>query len=152
MERSVDVAGRLKQARFDAVVTVLEEQLESSELELEQAERDLGDYLVGTIRASSGRSSPPDDEAHTTEARLSRRVQVTESLYSELRRRLETARIAAASASPDLRVLARASVLDRANRDDGLPIAAMILLACLAVGLGGGFLVVRSAVIASEEL
>ena len=137
MERTVDLAGRLKQARHDEMVTVLEGQLRSTRLDLEQAERDLEEFRVGTVGASSRRSSPLD-EVHTTEARLRRRVLVSEALYDELRRRVETARVEAASWTPDLRVLAQASVPDRPNQDGRLPIAAVILLAGLALVVGGG--------------
>ena len=137
MERSVDLAGRLKQARQREVTTLLERQLRSTQLDLEQAEHDLEEVRVGTVGASSSRSSPLE-EVPTTEARLRRRVQVSESLYSELRRRVETVRVEAASPTPDLRILARASVPDRPSQDGRLPIAAVILLAGLALVVGGG--------------
>ncbi len=45
------------------------------------------------------------------EARLRRRVVTTENLYREVRTRVETARSTAASSTPDVRILDRATTV-----------------------------------------
>ncbi len=137
MEHGVAVAGKLQLARLKEQLRILEEQLERSKLELQQAERDLEAFRVGTTNASSHRVSRPD-EGQITEARLRRQVQVVESVYSDLGRRVESVKLAAASSAPELRILDRASVPDRPSRSERLPTAALILLACLALVAGVG--------------
>ena len=77
------------------------------------------------------------------EQRLTRRVQITEALYNELRRRVETARLAAASSIPDVRILDRAAVPQRPTLDDRLRWVAMILFGCLGAAIGGAILLDR---------
>jgi capsular exopolysaccharide synthesis family protein len=70
------------------------------------------------------------------EGRLSRRVTTTENLYSEIRGRVETARLVAASSIPDVRILDRATVPRRPIEDQRLPLAAMILFGCFGAAMG----------------
>ncbi|HET9949670.1 MAG TPA: polysaccharide biosynthesis tyrosine autokinase [Longimicrobiales bacterium] len=77
------------------------------------------------------------------EGRLQRRVQITENLYNELRSRVETARLAAASSIPDVRILDRAQTPQRPTEDWRLPIAAAILFGSLAAAMGGAILLDR---------
>ena len=76
---------------------------------------------------------------------------MTESLYEELHRREEMARLAAAQATPDLRILDRASVPRRPDGDYRLPIIAPILFACLGALVGGGLILERKPVVDAAE-
>ena len=69
------------------------------------------------------------------EARLRRRVSIQETLYNELRQRVETARLASASSIPDVQILDRASVPHRPSDDSRLPFAGMILLGSLGAAV-----------------
>jgi capsular exopolysaccharide synthesis family protein len=74
------------------------------------------------------------------EGRLQRRVTTTETLYNEIRGRVETARLAAASSIPDIRILDRATVSTRPSEDRRIPMAGLILLGCLGAAVGGALL------------
>lgn len=74
------------------------------------------------------------------EQRLRRRVSTTEALYNEIRGRVETARLAAASAIPDVRVLDEAAVPQRPTQDRRVPLAAMVFFGCLGVAMGGAIM------------
>ncbi len=69
------------------------------------------------------------------EARLRRRVAIQETLYNELRQRVETARLASASSIPDVTILDRASVPHTPSDDSRLPLAAMAIFGPLAVAV-----------------
>ena len=69
------------------------------------------------------------------EARLTRRVNIQETLYNELRQRVETASLASASSIPDVQILDRASVPHRPSSDSRLPLAAMSILGPLAAAV-----------------
>jgi len=69
------------------------------------------------------------------EARLRRQVDIQETLYNELRQRVETARLASASSIPDVQILDRASVPHRPSDDPRLPLAAMAILGPLAAAV-----------------
>jgi capsular exopolysaccharide synthesis family protein len=77
------------------------------------------------------------------EGRLTRRVQITENLYNDLRSRVETARLAAASSIPDVRILDRADVPQQPTDDSRLRWAAMILFGFLGAASGGAILLDR---------
>lgn len=77
------------------------------------------------------------------EGRLRRRVSTTENLYNEIRGRVETARLAAASSIPDVRILDRASPPTRPSEDQRLPVAALILFGCLGAAVGGALVLDR---------
>ena len=66
---------------------------------------------------------------------MRRRVATTETLYTEIRGRVETARLAAASSIPDVRILDLATEPQRPTEDRRLPLAAVVFLGC--VGLAG---------------
>jgi uncharacterized protein involved in exopolysaccharide biosynthesis len=80
------------------------------------------------------------------EGRLIRRVRTTENLYNEIRGRLDAARLAAASAVPDVSILDRAAVPRHPSEDMRLPIAALILFGFLGVAMAGGLLLDRMSV------
>ncbi|MDZ7778642.1 MAG: polysaccharide biosynthesis tyrosine autokinase [Gemmatimonadota bacterium] len=77
------------------------------------------------------------------EGRRRRRVQITETLYNELRSRVETARLAAASSIPDVRVLDRATVPEFPSGDNRRNLAALVFLACVGSAMGGALLMDR---------
>lgn len=77
------------------------------------------------------------------ERRLERRVGTTENLYSEIRGRVEAARLAAASSIPDVRILDAAAVPERPSEDQRLPLSAMIFFGCIGAAFGGAILLDR---------
>jgi capsular exopolysaccharide synthesis family protein len=77
------------------------------------------------------------------EQRLSRLVGTAETLYTEIRGRVETARLAAASSIPDVRILDVPQVPQRPSQDNRLPLAAMIFFGCLGAAVGGAILLDR---------
>jgi succinoglycan biosynthesis transport protein ExoP len=77
------------------------------------------------------------------EGRLERRVAITENLYNELRGRVETARLAAASSIPDVRILDRAVVPQQPSDDSRVRWAAMIFFGFLGAATGGAILLDR---------
>jgi capsular exopolysaccharide synthesis family protein len=106
--------------------------------ELETQERD----LQGRIDNASAELAaiPPRT---IEEGRLTRRVQITENLYNDLRSRVETARLAAASSIPDVRILDRATVPQQPTDDSRLRWAAMIFFGFLGAAAGGAILLDR---------
>jgi capsular exopolysaccharide synthesis family protein len=88
---------------------------------VDSAEADLADIPPRTIE----------------EGRLRRGVAITENLYNDIRGRVESARLAAASSIPDLRILDRAATPRRPTEDQRLPIAAMVLFGCLGAAMAG---------------
>ncbi|MEQ1858059.1 MAG: polysaccharide biosynthesis tyrosine autokinase, partial [Longimicrobiales bacterium] len=77
------------------------------------------------------------------EGRLTRSVTITENLYNSLRGRVETARLAAASSIPDVRILDRATVPQQPTDDSRLRWAAMIFFGFLGAASGGAILLDR---------
>lgn len=71
------------------------------------------------------------------EGRRTRRVQITGNLYNELRSRVETARLAAASSIPDVRILDRAAVPQVPTDDGRVRLAGLIFLFCVGGTVGG---------------
>src|SRR5690606_24009743 len=71
------------------------------------------------------------------EGRRERRVQITGNLYNELRSRVETARLAAASSIPDVRILDRATIPQVPSDDGRVRLAGLIFLACVGGAMGG---------------
>ncbi|MEQ9399177.1 MAG: polysaccharide biosynthesis tyrosine autokinase [Longimicrobiales bacterium] len=70
------------------------------------------------------------------EARLERQVETQETLYNDLRSRVENARLASASSVPDVRILDRAVVPDSPSDDPRVLFAGLFLIG----GLGSGIL------------
>lgn len=58
MDRYVELAAQLKRRKLDAQLTILEDQLHSTEQQLAQAERDLESFRVKTITLPSDASTP----------------------------------------------------------------------------------------------
>mgnify|MGYP001040829046 CR=1 FL=1 len=77
------------------------------------------------------------------EARLRRRVATQETLYNDLRRRVENARLAAASSIPDVRILDRAVVPTSPSSDPRLLLMAGLLAGGLGLGLLGAVVLDR---------
>jgi capsular exopolysaccharide synthesis family protein len=78
------------------------------------------------------------------EGRLERTASITEDLYNTLRQRVEQARLAAASAIPDVRVLDYAQVPSVPLEDNRLRFALMIFVGCLGAATGGALLLDRT--------
>jgi capsular exopolysaccharide synthesis family protein len=77
------------------------------------------------------------------EGRLRRRVTTTEGLYNDIRGRVETARLAAASSIPDVRILDRAADPGGPIEDKRLPLAAMVFFGCLGAAMVGALVLDR---------
>ena len=78
------------------------------------------------------------------EARLTRRVTIAETLYTEVQSRFESARLAAVSSIPDVRILDRATVPNSPTNPGAKPKAmAMALMASLGLAIGGAILMDR---------
>ena len=136
MERHVEIAADLKRAKLDETAVVLEEQLGITELELARAERDLERFRIARRDAE-----PREVAAETTEEeRLRRRVRTTEALYTEVRLRVEEARLASASAMPDVRILDRATLTQRSHDAPRALLAALILFGFVGAALAGALL------------
>lgn len=97
------------------------------------------DQLASRVDSASGEleAIPPRT---IEEARLRRQVAIQERLYNELRQRVETARLAAASSIPDVRILDRATVPQVPSEDQRLPFAAAAFFGILGLGIGMVFL------------
>jgi uncharacterized protein involved in exopolysaccharide biosynthesis len=135
LDACVEVATNLKQARLDEVSTQLEARLAAAQERLARVERDLQSFRVGALGTGDNRARSAAEA--TREAALRRDVGVAEGLYVEARRRLETARLAAAGPSPDVRVLDRASAPARPDGDPRLPMTVTIFLGCFVAVAGG---------------
>lgn len=77
------------------------------------------------------------------EGRLERRVSITGNLYDNLRSRVETARLAAASSIPDVRILDEATVPQQPTEDTRLRLAGIIFFGFLGAATGGALLLDR---------
>ena len=77
------------------------------------------------------------------EARLERHVETSTDLYTNLRRSYEQARLAAATAIPDMRVLDRAAEPTRPVSDKRRQLLAMLVLGSLGFALVGAILLDR---------
>jgi uncharacterized protein involved in exopolysaccharide biosynthesis len=78
------------------------------------------------------------------EQRLRRLVETAGTTYQDVRRRVESARLASASSIPDVSILDRAEVPQRPTDDTRLRLAAMIFLGCLGAAMGGAILLDRT--------
>jgi capsular exopolysaccharide synthesis family protein len=78
------------------------------------------------------------------EGRRQRTVAITEDLYNQLRGRVETQRLAAASAIPDVRILDDAQVPQVPLEDNRLRLILMIFAGCLGAAMGGAILLDRT--------
>ncbi|MEX2049023.1 MAG: polysaccharide biosynthesis tyrosine autokinase [Gemmatimonadota bacterium] len=77
------------------------------------------------------------------EGRLERRVSIIGNLYDNLRSRVETARLAAASSIPDVRILDQAAVPQQPTEDSRLRLAAMLFFGFVGAAAGGAVLLDR---------
>ncbi len=71
------------------------------------------------------------------EARLRRRVDIAQQLYTDLRSRYEEASLARSSSIPDVRILDRATVPEVPSNDQRLRMMLMVVLGGLGAGLVG---------------
>jgi capsular exopolysaccharide synthesis family protein len=129
-----DLLGQISTIENDAiprVVSGLMDELTTRELEMQS----LVDAAAAELEAIPPRT--------IEEGRLSRRVATTENLYNEIRGRVETARLAAASSIPDVRILDRAAVPNRPTNDQRMPLAAMFLFGPLGAAMGLAILLDR---------
>jgi capsular exopolysaccharide synthesis family protein len=74
------------------------------------------------------------------EARQTREVNIADKIYTELQQRYSTAKLAEASAVPDVAVFDTASVPSRASTDTATSIFLVAILASLGLGLGAAIL------------
>lgn len=77
------------------------------------------------------------------EMRLTRQVAVAENLYTTLRQRYETAKLAAASSVPDLRILDEAMVPQQPVSDPRIQLILIAFMGSLGLGLLGAILLDR---------
>jgi capsular exopolysaccharide synthesis family protein len=106
--------------------------------ELERQEADLQSRIDNA--SAEMEAIPPRTIA---EGRLERHVTTSENLYNDLRGRVETARLAAASSIPDVRILDRAVVPQQPSDDSRVRWAAMIFFGFLGAATGGAILLDR---------
>ena len=102
---------------------------------LDDQERDLSGRLVQ--RSAELEAIPPRT---IEQRRLQRSVDVTEGLYDDLRSRVESARLAAMSSVPEVRILDDAQVPTAPLGDDRLRLVLMIMVGCLGAAVGGAIL------------
>lgn len=77
------------------------------------------------------------------EARLERSRQTAADLYLDVKRRLETAQLAAASSVPDIRIMDDARAPQSPYRDDRLRLFGLAFLGCIGVGVAAAVLLDR---------
>ncbi|NUQ12674.1 MAG: polysaccharide biosynthesis tyrosine autokinase [Gemmatimonadaceae bacterium] len=92
-------------------------------------------------QASELRAIP---ERTIEEARQTREVQIADEIYKDLQQRYSTARLAEASAVPDVGVLDTASVPSDPSSDTAAGLFLVAILASLGIGLGAAILLDRT--------
>jgi capsular exopolysaccharide synthesis family protein len=103
--------------------------------EIETTERSLSSRVAR--QSAELQSIPP---VAIEEGRLARSVQVTDELYNDLRSRVETARIAAVTSLPEVRILDDAQVPSQPLADNRLRLVIMIMAGCLGAAVVGAVL------------
>jgi capsular exopolysaccharide synthesis family protein len=103
--------------------------------QLEIQENELRHNIEG--QASELRRIP---ERSIEEARRNREVFIADQIYTELQRRYSAAKLAAASAVPDVAVFDTASVPSRPSSDTATSIFLVAILASLGLGIGAAIL------------
>lgn len=129
-----EVLARMANLETRAVPQVVDGLLEQLTLQ----ERDLQSRI--DVQARNLEEIPPRS---IEEGRLERRVSITGGLYNNLRGRVETARLAAASSIPDVRILDEAAVPQRPSEDGRLRLALMIFFGFVGAAGGGALLLDR---------
>lgn len=104
-----------------------------SQLELQEA--NLQRSIAG--QASELRAIP---ERTIEEARQTREVQIADEIYKDLQQRYSTAKLAEASAVPDVGVLDTATVPSRASSDTATSLFLVAILVSLGLGIGAAIL------------
>ena len=122
---------RLETETIPAIVRSVDAELASTEQALEET--------VATASTELGNIPPRTIE----EARLQRRVAIQERLYNDLRQRVETSRLAAASSIPDVRILDRAAAPQVPAEDPRMRLMMMVVFGCIGAGLLGAVLLDR---------
>jgi polysaccharide biosynthesis transport protein len=121
----------LESDRLPALLSELLTQLRQEESTLEQR------------IAASGTDLSEIPPRAIEEARLRRRVDIAETLYTDLRGRYETATLARASSSPEVRILDRAMPPQSPTNDQRVRLAGMAFMAFLGMGVAGALLLDR---------
>jgi len=106
--------------------------------ELEDQEAELSARLA-TAQAELQAIPPRTIE----EQRLSRQVATNTDLYNQVRGRVESARLAAASSIPDVRILDPARVPNQPSDDERMLRAGLVFFGCFGLGLLGAVLLDR---------
>lgn len=99
--------------------------------------------VMDTVMAGAGgelRAIPP---RVIEQARLQRRVTVAEELYNNIQRRYEEARLAAATAIPDIRVLDRATVPREPDNDPRIKVVLLGVIGSLGLAVLLAFMLDR---------
>jgi len=110
-------------------------------LEAELSDRATELRTVLNDRASELEEIPP---RAIEEARLERRVAIADRLYTDLRQRYETARLASASSIPDIRILDNPRVPSVPASDTRIQLAGMLFLGFLGAGIALALLLDRA--------
>lgn len=124
----------------------LEVQIESIESSIAGVVRGIVGELETTERSLSTRLARQSAELQSIppvaieDGRLARSVQVTDELYNDLRSRVETARIAAVTSLPEVRILDEAQVPSQPLADNRLRLAIMIMAGSLGAAVVGAVL------------
>ncbi len=117
MRRHADLANQLKRRKFDDMLVILEEQLRVTEDQFVDAQRALRVFRAEQDDRWAAEWTPGSDPSgpgpSVQEARLVRRVETNQNLYQDIRDRVESARLAAASVMPDVRILDPAAITGR---------------------------------------
>jgi len=108
-------------------------------VELQSRANELG--MILDERAAELEAIPP---RAIEEARLSRRVEIADRLYTDLRQRYETARLASASSIPDIRILDEPRVPSVPASDNRIRMAGMIFFGFLGAGIAIALLLDRA--------
>lgn len=129
-----DLLARIETLQRDAIPNVVDgilAELASQQANLDQAVNEAATELE---------EIPP---RAIEEGRLERRAESAETLYQNVLGRVEAARLARASATPDLWILDEATVPQRPSEDMRLPLAAAIFFGCIGLAMAGAILLDR---------
>lgn len=118
----------------ERIRTIEGERIPSLLFQLARQLRDDEELLERRI-ASSGTDLSEIPTRAIEEARLRRQVAIDEELYTELRRRFETASLASASSIPEIRILDEATTPEFPGNAQGFTLAVMVFLGFVGGGL-----------------
>lgn len=98
---------------------------------------------VGDIIESQSSELREIPQRAMQEARLERQMQIDAGLYNDLERRYQTARLAAETTAPDLRVLSEATIPQEPVTDGGTTVMLLSILGSLGLGILGAVMLDR---------